>query len=447
MALILGIASAFCLSPGLSAYKTVELSDRMKFSCPRFDSNYKKIQDFLKAADHVMQNFPGFKAAEKNVLCSVSMTNADLKDGYEISVRGGALVIMLADPDIGEFDRNFKVQSAVISSLLLCRFGISPEKNIAKVPGWMVAGFLYRSERKNSSISMPGIITYPAARMLCISMSEPDLWRLLDNPLDFSDGPSYRLYSENCAMLVEALTHLPGDGKDVFTALLKSAVADEKPSDSFRHAVGPVVKKAGFDFPASFDIGEAGKLVEEWYKTFVRNSSVNIFYPGTSGFAVGRLEKIEMISYEAVKSGKEEKTEWKNCGITELGGKWLEMTNPEKAVTCRQRCLSDLSNQLPSMFQKEMNGLIIALKNLKDGGKEDFAAEYGKARKGFLERAFFLKEIEDYLSEGEGKHVSFGTRYSVELKYLEENGDFAGRFWPSLADELEKQQKKSNGNL
>jgi len=431
----------------LYALKTVEIGDRMKFSYPRIDQRYEKIQDFLKAVDHMIQNLPGFKALEKTVICYVVIAGTDIKDGYEISEKGGVLRIMLAD-DPESFVNNYKVQSAVLSTLLLCRYGINPTGNIGKVPGWMVSGFLCRAESRRISPFMPGLITYPATRALSIAMSEPDLHSILENPLDYSDGPAYQLYSEICAVLVEALTRFPGGGREVITSMLKASMADGNPYDSFRNSTAQILKKVRGDFPASPEIEDSDKLFEVWSKTIMRNGSVNIFFPGDSKFAIRRLESIEDVSYELIQppakdNDEKTKVEWRRCRMGELGNKWQEISNPEKTVLRLIRCMGEFSNQVPQMLQKDVNKLIISLKDLKEGDRDDFAGDYGKARKKFMENASALRQIEDYIAAGEKEFVPFGTRYSVELKYLDDAGSFAGRFWPSLESELERQQKKS----
>ncbi len=447
-AMFLSIA---CLLPmELSAARMITISDRVKFYPPRIDPKYEKLQSFLKAADGAISSASSFKAGEKGLACSVIISGTDLKNGFEVNTVGNETRIFLAE-DAAEIDRKPGIQSMIVSSLLLCRFGMKPDNGFAKVPEWMGAALLYKTEKRKNTSILQGIVTYQGVRALCISGSAPDLWNLINCPLEAGDGPSFRLYAEACLLMMDAISRFPGGGRDAFTSLLKSALDDEKAESSLRNVLHAAIKKSGVDYFLSSEKENGRGLVENWYGTVVRNSSVSIFYPGTSGYALRRIEELEEVGFEQVpvdaKSAnpkpEEEGDVPRTFKLVDFGTKWQEIKNPEKTVMDLQRKFSDLSNQLPPSFQDKINGFITLLKKLKDGRRDDFADEYRKLRQKFEAEMARLGEIEKFLDEGERKFIPFGTRCSFELEYLESAGGFAARFWPELEAELEKEEGKS----
>ena len=436
----------FFISHEVSAIKTVEISDRMKFFPPRMDVRYEKLQVFLKAADGITYSLASMKAADKAMQCSVMISQYDLEGGFEVSSAGDILRIVISEDSV-EIEKKPALQSAIISSLLLNRFGMKPDMGYSKLPGWMVAGIIYKIERRRrSSFFLPGLVTYPGVRALCISGSEPDLWNIVNCPLRPGDGPSYGLYAETCSLLIDLIMKFPGNGKDLFAAMLKSALNNEKQDDALRAALSENINKTGMDFLISPENEDSAGKAGAWFKMAARNSSVSIFYPGTSDFAARRLEAIETVGYTVndadeklpLKKKKDGNDISRTCRISEIGKKWPEIRNPDKLVIRCQRNFSDLSNQLPAPFQDEMNSFMAAVKNLKDGGREGFEDEYAKLRKKFEDETARLRELEKFIDEGERKHIPFAARHASELKYLEEAGGFTRSFWPALEVELEK---------
>ncbi|HCE45555.1 MAG TPA: hypothetical protein DET40_18600 [Lentisphaeria bacterium] len=431
------------ISSDVSAVRTVEISDRMKFYPPRLDQRYEKLQVFLKAADGITYSIASLKPADRTMPCSVVISQDDIKGGFEISSTGDTLSIMIAE-DSAAIERKPELQSAIISSLLLGRFGMKPG-GYAKLPGWMVAAILYKIERRRSSLFLQGVVTYPGVRALCISGSDPDLWNIVNCPLKPGDGPSYRLYAETCSLLMEAIMKFPGNGKEMFITLLKSALNDEKQDDALRDVLSENIKRGGMDFLFSPENETPVDKAGAWFRMAARNGSVSIFYPGTSDFAVNRLEAIETLGYtvndteDKLPSRKKDgKDLIRTCRIGEIGRKWPEIRNPDKLVIRCQKNFSDLSNQLPSLFQDEMNSFIVALKKLKDGEREGFEDAYARLRKNFEKEVASLRELENFIDEGEKSFIPFATRHASELRYLEETGSFTGTFWSALDAEMDK---------
>ncbi len=458
------LAASFLLPADLLAARMVNISDRVKLYTPRLDQKYERLQLFLRAADGAVSSVSAPKSGEKGIPCSVIVSGNDLKEGFEISSAAGETRIFLTE-DSATLEKDPKIQEMIISSMLLCRFGISPEGgSYAKVPAWMTAALINKIDRRKNNSLLLGVVTYCGVRALCISGNPPDLWRTVNFPLEPGDGPSYKLYSEACALLMDAIAKFPGNGRELFSSLLKYAMDDVKDASALKGVLEASIRKSGADIFIVPENGD-GDMASDWFRMAARNSSISMFYPGTSDYAARRLGEIEKMECELAPSearpapegekkaaaeiparpredGNVKKEVSRTFKIEELGEKWQEIKSPEKTVISLQRRFSDLSNQLPSSLQDKVNGILVALKRLKDGRRDSFAGEYKDARTKFVEEVSRLKELEEYIRESERKFVPFGQAYSPELGFMDEAGSFAGRFWPDLDVELAREENR-----
>ena len=397
--------------------RITDISERVKFCFSRPDPRFDKLQSFLKAADSVTYSMSGLKASDKTALCSVILTNNEMKDGFEINTSGDVLRIFLSD-DLSGWEKNYKTHSAVISAMLLSRFGIKPDADYGRVPAWMTAGILSKIEMRRTPAMLSGVLVYPGMRGLASGGVQPDLSCVMNNPLEYGDGPAFTLYSETCAIIIDAATRIP-KSRDVFMAILKSAIAGEKPDPAFKTAINDYIIKSGLDL-ATIPVNQIspGKRAEIWFGTAIRNSSVNIFFPGSSDFVEKRLYELKTLNYTVVAAtGKDKpsKPEVKSCEICELGKKWNEIENPENVANIYLRYFSELSNQSPSLIQNDVNKITELFSNLKDRDKEAFESDFKGAETILRERIVKLRQVEDYIRESEAKFVPFGKRYSAEL--------------------------------
>ena len=328
--------------------------------------------------------------------------------------------------------------------MLLGKFGINPDKNCGKVPNWINAGILSKIGMRRNPAMLSGVLVYPGMRGLVSGDVQPDLWCIMNNPLEYRDGPSFTLYSETCAIIIDSLTRIQ-KSRNIFAAILKSAIDGEKPDTAFKTAINDYIIKSGFVFSTlPPDQIPPEKKAEIWFGTAIRNSSVNIFFPGSSDFVEKRLDELKTISYTAVtatENDKPSKTEVRSCEINELGKKWVEIENPEIIANIYGRYFSDLANQSPSLIQNDVNKIVELLVRLKDGDKDAFESDYRNAETVLRRKIENLRQVEDYIGECENKFVPYGKKYSAELKYLEETETFTKLFCPSLDSILDKEEK------
>lgn len=438
-------AAFFIVFSAAEAYgmRIIDISERVKFCFSRPDPRFDRLQGFLKAADSVTYSISGLKASDKTALCSVIISGNEMKDGFEINTSGNVLRIFLSD-DLSGWEGNFKAHSAVISAMLLSRFGISPDSNYGKVPHWMNAGIISKIEMRRNPSMLSGVTGYPGMRGLATGGLRPDLWCMINNPLEYGDGPSFTLYSEICAITIDSISRIPKN-REVFLSILKSAVNGEKADTAFKTTINDYIMKSGFDFSTlPTDRLSPEKRVGLWFETSARNSSVNIFFPGSSDFVEKRLEELKTLDYTAVAAaGKEQtsKPEIKTCEMYELGIKWNEIENPERITNIYGRYFSDLSNQSPSQIKNEVIKIVELFSRLKDNDKGAFERELREAERKLREKIAIQRQLEDYLRECEKRFTPFGKRYSAELKYIEETGTFTGLFSPTLNSILDKEEK------
>lgn len=423
--------------------KIIDISERVKFCFNRPDPRFDKLQSFLKAADSVTYSMSGLKSSDKTALCSVIITNNDMKDGFEINTSGDVLRIFLSD-DLSGWEKNYKTHSAAISAMLLSRFGIKPDLNYGKVPAWMTAGIISKIDMRRNPSMLSGVTVYPGMRGLASGGVQPDLWCVLNNPLEYRDGPSFTLYSEICAIIIDSIARIPKN-REVFSAILKSAIAGGKTDTAFKIAINDYIMKSGFDFSTlPVDQITPEKRVGIWFETSVRNSSVNIFFPGSSDFVEKRLNELKTLSYTAIAAAGKEKAsnpEIKTCEMYELGKKWNEIENPERIANIYGRYFSELSNQAPAQIKNEVIKIVEIFSRLKDNDRETFERDLKEAENKLRAKITVLRQTEDYIRDSEAKFSPFGKRYSAELKYLEETGTFTGQFFPYLNSILDKEEK------
>jgi hypothetical protein len=426
-----------------SGMRIIDISDRVKLCFNRTESKLDKIQSFLKAADHITYSLSGLKTSDKTAICSVIITKAKMDEGFEINTSGNVLRIFLSD-DFSGWEKNYKTHSAIISALLLSRFRIRPDSNYDKVPAWMNAGILSKIEMRRNQAMLSGVTVYPGTRGLVSGDDQPDLWCVLNNPLGYGNGPSFILYSETCAIIIDSLARVPGS-RDVFMAILKSAIDGKKPDQAFKTAINDYIMKGGFDYSTlPVDQLPPKERAELWFGTAVRNSSVNIFFPGSSDFLEKRLDVLSSLNYMvAAEPGKDKapKPQIRSCKIHELGKKWNEIENPERIANIYARYFSDLSNQSPSLIQNDVNKIVELFSRLKDNDKEAFENEYRNAVTSLRGKIVKLRQLEDYMRECELKFIPFGKRFTTEFNYLEETGTFTRQFCPSLDSILDKEEK------
>lgn len=444
--LILCISAAFIIAfSAAEAYgmRIIDISERVKFCFNRPDPRFDRIQGFLKAADSVTYLISGLKASDKTALCSVIITSNEMKDGFEINTSGDVLRIFLSD-DLSAWEKNYGFHSAVVSAMLLSRFGIKPDLNYGRVPAWMTAGIISKIEMRRNPSMLSGVTVYPGMRGLASGDVQPDLWCIINNPLEYRDGPSFALYSEICAIIIDSISRFPKN-REVFSSILKSSVGGEKADMAFKTAINDYIMKSGIDFSTlPVDQLSPEKRVGLWFDTSIRNSSVNIFFPGSSDFVGKRLDELKTLNYTAVTADGKEKTskpEIKTCEMFELGKKWNEIENPERIANIYGRYFSDLSNQAPAQIKNEVIKIVELFSRLRDSDKDAFERDLKEAENKLRSKIAILRQTEDYIRECENKFTPFGKRYSAELKYLEETGTFTGRFFPSLNAILDKEEK------
>jgi hypothetical protein len=433
-----------------SAMRTTDISERVKFCFSRTDPSFDRLQSFLKAADSVTYSMSGLKAADKTSRCSVIVTNTDMKDGFEINTSGDMLKILLSD-DLSRWEKNYTAHSAVISAMLLSRFGIKADTNYGKVPAWMTAGILSKIEMRRNPVMLPGVLVYPGMRGLASGGVQPDLWCIMNNPLEYRDGPSFTLYSETCAVIIDSITKIP-KSRDIFMAILKSSVDGKKPDMAFKTAIDDYIMRSGFVF-STLPVEQISqeKRAEIWFGTAIRNSSVSIFFPGSSDFVKKRMDELKTFNCMAATAPAKDKpdkpeqdsrtTEIRSYEIQELGEKWNEIENPERIANIYRGYFIDLSNQSPSLIQSDLKKIAELFNNLKDKDRETFADNFKKAETNLQKKIVRLRQVEDYITESETKFVPFGKKYSTELKYIEETGTFTGAFCPSLNSILDQEEK------
>jgi hypothetical protein len=423
--------------------RTIDISERVKFCFSRTDPKFDKLQSFLKAADYVTYSMSGLRATDKTSPCSVIVTNNYMKDGFEMSTSGNVLRIFLSD-DLSNWDKDYKTHSAVISAMLLSRFGLKPDVNYVMVPAWITAGIISKIEIRRNPTMLSGVIVYPGMKGLASGGVQPNLWCIMNNPLEYGDGPSFTLYSEICAIIIDSVARIP-KGRDIFMAILKSSVGGEKPDTAFKAAINDYIIKSGFDFSTlPVDRLSNEKRVEAWFEMAVRNSSVNIFFPGSSDFVEKRLDELKTLNYKvavAAEKDKPAKPEIGSCGIHELGKKWSEIENPERVATLYRRYFSDLANQSPSLIQNDVNKMAEIFSRLTEGDRENFERDFKDAETNLQGKILKLRQVEDYIRESETKFVPFCKRYSAELKYLEGAGTFTAQFCPYLNSILDKEER------
>jgi hypothetical protein len=448
MLLISATALFFFPAGEASGMKITDIGDRVKFCFSRPDPGFDKLQSFLKAADSVTYSMSGLRASDKTAMCSVIVTNDEMKDGFEIKTNGDMLRIFLP-ADLSGWEKNYKTHSAIISAMLLVRFGIRPDANYRMVPDWITAGVISKIEMRRNPAMLSGVLFYPGMQGLVSAGVQPDLWCIINNPLEYGDGPSFTLYSETGAVIIDSIARIP-KGRDVFMAILKSATNGEKPDTAFKTAINDYITKSGFDFSTvQVDNASPEKKAEIWFGITVRNSSVNIFFPGSADFVEKRLDELKTLNYRVAVPAEKEKPEQQNsgtaeirsCEIRELGAKWNEIENPEKIANFCVRYFSDLSNQSPSLIQNDMNRMSNLFSNMKDGDKETFERDFKDAEANLRKAILKLRQLEDYIRESETNFVPFWKRYSSELKYIEETGTFTEQFCPSLNSILDKEEK------
>ena len=444
LTLFISLAAIFLFSAGEAfGMRVIDIGERVKFCFSRPDPVFDRLQGFLKAADAVTCSISGLKTSDKTAMCSVIVTSNEMKEGFEINSSGDVLRIFLSD-DISGWDKNYKTQSAVISAMLLSRFGIKPDSNYGKVPAWMTAGILSKIEMRRNPAMLSGVLVYPGMRGLIAAGVQPDLSCVLNNPLEYRDGPAFTLYSETCAIIIDAIARIP-KGRDVFMAMLKSAIDGEKPDKAFKTAINDYIIRSGLDLSTlPVDRISPDKRADIWFGMAIRNSSVNIFFPGSADFVEKRINELKTVNYAvAIAAGKDKapNPEIGTCDISELGKKWNEIENPENVANICLKYFSDLSNQSPSMIQTEVSRMAEMLGNLKNSAKEAFESDFKGAEKKLREKLARLRQVEDYIGECETKFVPFRKRYFAELKYLEDSGTFTGQFCPSLNSMLDKEEK------
>ncbi len=423
--------------------RTIDISERVKFCFSRTDPKFDKLQSFLKAADYVTYSISGLRSADKTSPCSVIVTNNYMKDGFEISTSGDVLRIFLSD-DLSGWDKDYRTHSAVISAMLLIRFGIKPDLNYVKVPAWITAGILSKIEIRRNPTMLSGVIVYPGMKGLASSGIQPNLWCVLNNPLEYRDGPSFTLYSETCAIIIDSMARIP-KSRDIFMAILKSSVDGEKTDTAFKTAINDYIIKSGFDFSTlPVDQISKEKRVETWFETAIRNSSVNIFSPGSSDFVEKRLDELRTLNYKiavAAEKDKPAKTEIRSCGIQEFGKKWSEIENPERIANLYRRYFSDLANQSPVLIQNDVNKMAEIFGRLTESDRENFERDFKDAEANLRGKILKQRQVEEYIRESEARFVPFFKRYSAELNYLEGVGTFTGQFCPYLNSILDKEEK------
>ena len=427
-----------------SGMKTIDISERVKFCFNRTDPKFDKLQSFLKAADAITYSISGLKASDKSALCSVIVTNNDMKDGFEINTSGDVLRIFIS-ADLSGWEKNYKTQSAVISAMLLGRFGIKPDVNYERVPAWMPAGVISKIETRRNPSRLTVALVYQGVRGLVSGGAYPDLWCILNNPLEYRDGPAFTLYSEICAIIIDSIARNP-KRRDIFLAMLKSSIGGEKPDNSFKIAINDYIIKSGFDMSTlPLEQLTAERRVEIWFGTVVRNTSLTIFFPGSSDYVEKRMDELITFKYipaAAAGSDRPSKSELSSCEIYELGKKWNEIENPERIANIYGRYFSELSNQSPPLLQNEVNKIFDLFSRLKDNDKDTFERDLKDAVTKLREKTVKLRLIEDYMRESEGKFIPLVKMYAAELKYLEESGAFTGQFCPSLNSILDKEERR-----
>ncbi|MCX6984101.1 MAG: hypothetical protein NT118_05020 [Lentisphaerae bacterium] len=406
-----------------SAMRVTDISERVKFCFSRTDPGLDRLQSFLKAADSVTYSISGLKTADKASRCSVIVTNTDMKDGFEINTGGDMLRIFLSD-DLSRWEKNYT---------------------------WMTAGMLSKIEMRRTPAMLPGVLFYPGTRGLASGGVRPDLWFIMNNPLEYGDGPSFTLYSETCAVIIDSITKIP-KSRDVFMAMLKSAVEDKKPDVAFKTAIDDYIMRSGFVF-STLPVEQISqeKRTEIWFATAIRNSSASIFFPGSSDFVEKRMDELKTFDCMAAAAPAKDNpdkpepdsrtTEIRSYKIHELGMKWDEIENSERIANIYRGYFIELSNQSSPVIRNDLNKMAELFNNLKDKDREAFADDFKKAETNLREKIVRLRQIEDYIRESETRFVPFGKRYSAELKYIEETGTFTGLFCPSLNSILDKEEK------
>lgn len=436
-ALMLVLFGAFLLCfPGkIAAESSFPVSPGLSVEFKKFDDQYFRIMEHFKQMDAVVSRLIKSKRAGGAINCRILIT-PDVKGKATIQQNNDLVTISLSN-EYETWKDDYQINKYLLSAIILCRLGISPESNLNILPQWLLAGMMGMIKQKNTSARILDVQYMPGLRALALEGKIPDFRKIISKPLyPESDGAAYEFYEEICSFIVKKIETLSGGSERILNDIIfLSAKKKYTQAEVFNTTVERVVLEKYFKDSAQ-NMSDDEKF-QMWFDAAVREKVLSPFNPFSAEQIKGKIAGIRKVTCMMRTGGKEPSEE--TFDILLLPEKLPLIENKNAVLLEKVRTVDLIQNACPQPLMNSVSGLGSALNAIGNKSADDAREQLAAALEKLAEDLKKQEAIENYLVQLEEKQLSPAVTYSMEIKEVNRTDDV---MWPTLNKYLDSVEKK-----
>ncbi|MHB9138471.1 MAG: hypothetical protein ACYC4Q_03615 [Victivallaceae bacterium] len=433
--LVLLAVSLLCLPGELVAESSFTVAPGLSVEFKKFDDQYFKTMEHFKRMDAVVSRLIKSRRASGVINCRIFIT-PEVKGKTAIQ-QINDLVTLSLNNEYETWKDDCQINRYLLSTIILCRLGLSPEENFNVLPQWLLAGMMGMIRQKQASARIIDVQYMPGLRALALEGKIPELKKIISKPLyPESDGAAYEFYEEICSFMVKKIETLSGGSEHILNDIIfLSAKKKYTPDEVFNTTVVRVTLDKYFK-NSTLSMSDDEKF-QLWFEASVREKVLSPFNPFSAAQIKEKVAGIRKVTCKMKTGGKEPREE--TFDILDLPEKLPSVENKNAVLLEKSRTMDLIQNACPQPLMAPVSDLSAALNDIGNKSSDDAREHLAAALNTLGEELKKQEAIENYLIELENKQISPALIYNMEIKEVNRTDDV---MWPSLNKYLETVEKK-----
>ncbi|MCF7791849.1 MAG: hypothetical protein K9M56_07615 [Victivallales bacterium] len=305
---------------------------------------------------------------------------------------------------------------------------------------WIISAVFRRLKLKLQRKVIPFKGSFPGIHYLMISGKRLKPGQILNSYLyqKPETNIAFKIYAEECEMLLFTLSMLPNGRKIISNYLKKTLNLKNQTNSSYSILISSIKTY----LPDKKNIEKY--LTDELNKNAF-NYSVNTFMPATAKFCKKRLNSLNLIKYN-LKDNSEKKG---TCGLKELISRLDKMDAPKKVLGKLIDEFQSFYIFAPYFLKPSLSKTLEILsqiynspKNINQEKQQRYSLALQKALDEFNKGVQKQKKLENILNEYQLKAMEYPVFYKKYFKLIKESQKEKHNYYPALNKYMFKLNKK-----
>lgn len=415
----------------------LKVTSNTEFIFEKYGNAYFKLKKYLRTADSLTSMF--IKSSNSKLIPRLIIIDGLKMKGDISIIPVGSSISIYINSDFAAWQDSEQVNKYLISYLLLTKCGIKPEDDKSPIPDWILTGIWAELKYKTSERTFSPTNYYPGLMALTHAGDVPDVYHIINMPLDTSDGMAYELYEEACRfLLLESFQLSRGKENAIVDIVILAASGKYSKDEMFNSTIGRLAAQRFTSGPnASLLETEKTKL---WFDNIAKRKFINYFFPLDAEAVEAEIKQISPMTCEVKVSGSDYKKI--TLDFAQLPDYWIKIKDRQNLKSKLLNDLHTLQAKAPPLLVQPLSELIKAVSNLGERTSNLEKDDIKRALDLYYATNARQAEIEKLLENTEYQYRSVKEVYLNEYKVINQEKEAP---WPALETYLDSVEKKYLG--